>query len=164
MQNEPLLERRRFNWRFKRAKSKIYPLLIPELRYCNTFYHTLYGRILSVRFVLPFIVRSPCSKNPNKSMEVFSRLFARQSKWGACIVGEGRIEKFNEEFNHFFCTGSERQNTLKTVATSSFRNTASIPICKIAVPLFYQTVYIKNLMISKRKKERKKERNPLQRG
>ena len=86
-----------------------YPLLIPELRFLNTFYHTLYGRILSVRCVLPFIVRIPYSKNLNKNNEDFSIQFARQSKWGGCIDGKRHIEKFNEEFYHCFCTGSVRQ-------------------------------------------------------
>ena len=86
-----------------------YPLHIPELRFLNTFYHTMYGQILSVRCILPFMLRSSYSKILIKNNEDFSMQFARQTKWGGFIDGERHIEKFNGIFYHCFCSGSLRQ-------------------------------------------------------
>jgi hypothetical protein len=98
---------------FSPPKMAPHPLLIPELRFLNTFYHTLYGRILSVRCVSPFIARLPYSWNFNKNNEDFSIMFARQSKWGGCTDGERHIVKSYEEFYQCFCTGSVGQTILQ---------------------------------------------------
>jgi hypothetical protein len=99
----------------------------------------MYGRILSVRFVLLFIVRSPYSKNLNKNNEDVSILFARQSKWGVGIDGERDIKNLMKNFAtdlYGKCTGTIRQNTLKPLQHQLFAILHLSPSAK-SLSLFY---------------------------
>ena len=86
-------------------------LHIPEFRLLNTFYHTRYGRILSVRLRFTIHLTVIVLKHYQKNDKDYSIKFARLSKWGCCIDGEMHIEDFNEELYNCICTGFVRQNT-----------------------------------------------------